>query len=295
MSFVLTRLVSCHLGSDLGGWLERLAERLRFPFLKLEGGVLTKKLGEGLQHPQTELGWGRPQPARHSLPGTRAAPGLFFVPVALPFRVRSPPDPFQLVWQAGAWPCVAHPAPREVTVLGSHTSEYFSLPQAKSMRLFPVLGNCKHSCPCVCMSTCFYFTCVNAYTRDFWVWRVCLKCKELLAARHRGCGRLHPWQQSMRNPVSVLSRTGLVSVLFFLSSWSVVPHSFNLYFPMDYWCWSPSPMVLVVKKLPVNAGDARDADSIPWIRKIPWRRAWQPTPVFLPGESHGQSLADNSP
>ena len=30
----------------------------------------------------------------------------------------------------------------------------------------------------------------------------------------------------------------------------------------------------------------------PWVRKIPWRRAWQPTPAFLPGESHGQrSLA----
>ena len=25
-----------------------------------------------------------------------------------------------------------------------------------------------------------------------------------------------------------------------------------------------------------------------WVCKIPWRRAWQPTPVFLPGESHGQ-------
>ena len=25
----------------------------------------------------------------------------------------------------------------------------------------------------------------------------------------------------------------------------------------------------------------------PWMWKIPWRRAWQPTPVFLPGESHG--------
>ena len=24
------------------------------------------------------------------------------------------------------------------------------------------------------------------------------------------------------------------------------------------------------------------------VRKTPWRRAWQPTPVFLPGESHGQ-------
>ena len=30
--------------------------------------------------------------------------------------------------------------------------------------------------------------------------------------------------------------------------------------------------------------------------KIPWRRAWQPTPVFLPGESHGQSsLTGHSP
>ena len=28
--------------------------------------------------------------------------------------------------------------------------------------------------------------------------------------------------------------------------------------------------------------------SDPWVEKIPWRRAWQPTPVFLQGESHGQ-------
>ena len=28
----------------------------------------------------------------------------------------------------------------------------------------------------------------------------------------------------------------------------------------------------------------------PWVRKIPWRRTWQPTPVFLPGESHGQRI-----
>ena len=26
----------------------------------------------------------------------------------------------------------------------------------------------------------------------------------------------------------------------------------------------------------------------PWVRKIPWRKGWQPTPVFLPGKSHGQ-------
>ena len=29
----------------------------------------------------------------------------------------------------------------------------------------------------------------------------------------------------------------------------------------------------------------------PWVGKIPWRRAWQPTPVFSPGESHGQIRA----
>ena len=34
----------------------------------------------------------------------------------------------------------------------------------------------------------------------------------------------------------------------------------------------------------------------PWVRKIPWRRAWQPTPVLLPGESHGwRGRAGNSP
>ena len=34
----------------------------------------------------------------------------------------------------------------------------------------------------------------------------------------------------------------------------------------------------------------------PWFGKIPWRRQWQPTPVFLPGESHGQrSLVGYSP
>ena len=34
----------------------------------------------------------------------------------------------------------------------------------------------------------------------------------------------------------------------------------------------------------------------PCIRKMPWRRKWQPTPVFLPGDSHGQrNLAGYSP
>ena len=46
-------------------------------------------------------------------------------------------------------------------------------------------------------------------------------------------------------------------------------------------------MLLVVKNLPANAGDKKYGFD-PWVRKISCRRAWQPTPVFLPGEFHEQ-------
>ena len=49
----------------------------------------------------------------------------------------------------------------------------------------------------------------------------------------------------------------------------------------------------VVKNLPANAGDM---GSIPESGRFPWRRKWQPTPVFWSGKSHGQrSLAGYSP
>ena len=71
----------------------------------------------------------------------------------------------------------------------------------------------------------------------------------------------------------------------------------------------------VVKNPPSNAGDdglirglsrwlsakesacqVGDPGSKPWVGKIPWRRKRQPTPVFLPGKSHGQrSLASYGP
>ena len=52
----------------------------------------------------------------------------------------------------------------------------------------------------------------------------------------------------------------------------------------------------MVKNPPASAGPRRDLRFHPWVGKIPWRRTWQPTPVFLPGESQGQrSLASYSP
>jgi len=52
--------------------------------------------------------------------------------------------------------------------------------------------------------------------------------------------------------------------------------------------WGASLVALVVKNLPANIGDIKRHRFDPWIGKIPWRTAQQPTPVFLPGESLGQ-------
>ena len=53
-----------------------------------------------------------------------------------------------------------------------------------------------------------------------------------------------------------------------------------------------SHVLQVVKFLPANAGDTRDK-----IRSLGWEDPlWQPTPIFLPGKSHGQrSLVNFSP
>ena len=46
----------------------------------------------------------------------------------------------------------------------------------------------------------------------------------------------------------------------------------------------------------VSAFNVGDPGSIPGSGKISWRRKWQPTPLFLPGESHGKrSLAGYNP
>ena len=50
-----------------------------------------------------------------------------------------------------------------------------------------------------------------------------------------------------------------------------------------YFLSQASLVAQTVRNLPVMQETGFD----PWVRKISWRRSWQPTPVFLPGESHG--------
>ena len=58
-------------------------------------------------------------------------------------------------------------------------------------------------------------------------------------------------------------------------------------------CWDWASLVAQrLKRLP----EMRRPRFDPWVGKIPWRRKWQPTPVLLPGESHGgRSLVGYSP
>ena len=65
---------------------------------------------------------------------------------------------------------------------------------------------------------------------------------------------------------------------------------------MNYRCF-PGGTSGKKKNQPANAGDSGSIPGSgckrlglnPWVRKIRWRRAWQPTLVFLPGESHEQT------
>ena len=72
----------------------------------------------------------------------------------------------------------------------------------------------------------------------------------------------------------IKARGSLFHTMDYLIPWNINIH---LWFCMGF------PSGSIVKNPPANAGYGFD----PWVRKIPWRRAWQPTPIFSSGKSHG--------
>ena len=89
-----------------------------------------------------------------------------------------------------------------------------------------------------------------------------------------------PWVGSPTLPSTISSRMGSIC-----SPWCPA-YSFLCVFPAGTSSKKPACQCKRHKRCGFD----------PWVGKIPGRRAWQPTPVFLPGESHGQrSLAGYSP
>ena len=59
--------------------------------------------------------------------------------------------------------------------------------------------------------------------------------------------------------------------------------------PSNHWGWAwPLRDLSLVAQMVKNLLAVQKHGFDPWVKKIPWKREWLPTPVFLPGESHGQ-------
>ena len=124
--------------------------------------------------------------------------------------------------------------------------------------------------------------------------------KELVTERIRACEgnrrKVKIWGSTQGPPT--FSLTLCIFVWVWISWKCLFPLWLLLRILSKGWIFtllSPSPVALVEKNLPDNAGDMRYRFS-PWMWKTPWRREWHPTPVFLPGEFHGQmSLVSYSP
>ena len=104
------------------------------------------------------------------------------------------------------------------------------------------------------------------------------------------------WIRGLTSSVSLKDHCHFLPDIQFLES-----HQF-IYFYLVYCLSSKINLFSLTLGFPggsevkASACNAGDLGLIPGSGTFPWRRKWQPTPVFLPGESHGQrNLAGYSP
>ena len=69
-----------------------------------------------------------------------------------------------------------------------------------------------------------------------------------------------------------------------------------IFFYGDFECGAGATWASLLAQMVRNMPAMRETCVHSWVRKIPWKRAWQPTPLFLPGEYHEQrNLAGYGP
>ena len=97
-----------------------------------------------------------------------------------------------------------------------------------------------------------------------------------------------------RNRQVQVQRTVRRGGAFEVRSGSIVGQGWVLFFPRSYFWGFPGGAS--GKESACQCRRCKRGGFNPWVRKIPWGRKWQPTPVFLPGKSHGRrSLEGSSP
>ena len=148
---------------------------------------------------------------------------------------------------------------------------------------------CKHLCAGSCVHLGFQFLLVNTKKHSCWIlWQKYVTYTESCLPRWLYHFAFSPAMDGSLLPCFLTSIWCVVSALDFgLSDRCVVIiHCFHLHLPDGIQCGVSFhmgfPSGSVVKNLSANSG------FDPWVRKIPRRRKWQPTPVFLPGKCHEQ-------
>ena len=117
----------------------------------------------------------------------------------------------------------------------------------------------------------------------------CMKVKSEVKSLSRVWLFVTSWTAAYQAPLSTgFSRWEYWSGLPLPSPVALLPICSRKYYWHSMMLWA-SLVAQIVKNLLAMWERPR---FIPWVGKIPWRREWQPIPVFLPGEFHGQkSLA----
>ena len=140
---------------------------------------------------------------------------------------------------------------------------------------------------------------INWRLKFYYRWEFCIRVLMRREGRNEDDEREVRWTHSVkrgrnkgwaRQPRQVTKRWDALAEISFGGKSTSLATDILLEIVMKSWACQ---VALVVKNLPAKAGDSW---LDPWVRNIPWGRAWHHTPVLLPGESHGQrSLAGYSP
>ena len=114
--------------------------------------------------------------------------------------------------------------------------------------------------------------------------RIHLPMQEMREMQVRSLGREDPLEEGMATHSSILAwKIPWTEETGRLPSMGLQRVRHNWVTEHAHTCLGASLVAQTVKNLP-----ARRTGFNPWVRKIPWRRKWQSTLVFLPGEFHGQ-------
>ena len=88
-------------------------------------------------------------------------------------------------------------------------------------------------------------------------------------------------------------------VMYGCESWTIKKAERRRIDAFELWCWRRLlrvPWTARRSNQPILKETSPGRRFYPWVGKISWRRKWQCTPIFLPGEFHGQrSLVGYSP